>query len=81
MKPSEARDKIIMLLKTITNDRLRRNALRAANDYFRTRSIVEKKVYMSRVITFYSEWLKNRDSATRKHEIERLRKLLLVARK
>jgi len=81
MKPTEARNRVIEMVKSISDEKIRSNALKALLNYFKTQSIVEKKVYRERVITYYSEWLKRINEVNRKEKIVRLRKLLLVARR
>jgi len=81
MKPAEARAKLISMLKEISDLKIRAKALKAAANYFKTRSIVEKKVCRARIITFYSMWLNKINHENKKEKLLLLRRLLLVARK
>ncbi len=81
MKPSEARGKLLALIKRITDNKLRQKALKAASTYFRTSSIVEKRINRDRIITFYSEWLSKTNMNNKRGVIKELKKLLIVARK
>ncbi len=81
MKPSEARTKLISMLKEISDRKIRMNALKAAATYLKTHNIVEKKVCKARIITFYSMWLDKINSADKKEKISLLRRLLSIARK
>ena len=81
MKPIEARNRIMDLLKKITDEKLRKRALRAALNYFKTTNIVEKKVCRERIITFYSEWLDKIGASNKKEQMAALRRLILVARR
>lgn len=81
MKPAEARSEILEIIKSISDEKIRSAALKAALSYFKTQSIVEKKVYRERIITFYSEWLKKINETGRKEKIKRMKKLLIAARK
>ncbi|GEM_PF-5798588 len=81
MKPTEARQKLMGILGSIGDSALRKKAMKALSDYLRTHSIVEKKVYRARIITFYAEWLKKKGNSDRKEKIFLLKKLLLIVRK
>lgn len=81
MKPAEARSEILEIIKSISDERIRSAALKAALNYFKTQSIVEKKVYRDRIITFYSEWLKRINETKRKEKIKQMRKLLVAAKR
>jgi len=81
MKPTEARDRILKILKSINDEKLRIKALKAALDYFKTTSIVEKKIYRARVLTFYSMWLDKVGSRDKKQRMMILRQLLFAVRK
>jgi len=81
MKPSEARQKLIQILGSIGNGALRKKALKSLSNYLRTHSIVEKRVYRERIITFYAEWLKRKNDENRKEKILLLKKLLLIVKR
>ena len=81
MKPTEARSKLLSLIKKIPDEKMRAHALRALLNYLKTPSIVEKKVYRARVITFYSEAIKHLSRNEKRRKLNELMKLLRIVRK
>lgn len=71
----------MQIVGNIADQTLQKKALRALSDFLKARSIVEKRVYRERVITFYTEWLKRQNETYRKDKISLVKKLLRIARK
>lgn len=71
------------LINDVKDPDLRALLERSLKAYIRTRSIVEKKVYRERIITFYSLWLTKEDvpKHEKRQKILLLKRLLLAIKK